>query len=56
MKENVAKVKIFLGTVECSDEVIELALKKCSLNLEDAIGLVITEESISELQAEVVSK
>ena len=56
LKEKVAQVKMFLGTVECSDEVIALALKKCSLNLEDAIGLVITEESISELQAEVASK
>ena len=47
---------MFLGETDCSDEVIALALKKCNLNLEEAIGMVITEESIAELQAELIQE
>ena len=49
-----ADLRVFLGETDCSDEIIGLALKKCNLNLEEAIGMVITEESIAELQAEII--
>ena len=45
---------MFLGETDAPDEVIGLALKKCSLNLEEAIGMVIEEESIALLQAELI--
>ena len=54
LAEKVADLKVFLGETDCSDEVIGLALKKCNLNLEEAILMVITEESIAELQAELI--
>ena len=47
---------MFLGETDASDEVVALALKKCNLNLEEAIGMVITEESIAELQAELIKE
>ena len=56
LAEKVADLKVFLGETDCSDEVIGLALKKCNLNLEDAILMVITEESIAELQAELINE
>ena len=56
MKEKIDELKIFLGDTDASDEVIGLALKKCSLNLEEAIGMVITEESIADLQAELIKE
>ena len=56
IEEKIAELKIFLGETDCSDEVIGLALKKCNLNLEEAIGMVITEERIAELQAELVKE
>lgn len=54
LKEKVADLKCFLGETDAPDEVIELALKKCNLNLEEAIGMVIEEESIAELTAELI--
>ena len=45
---------MFLGETQASEEVIALALKKCSLSVEEAICMVITEEGIAELQAELV--
>ena len=56
LSSKVAELKMFLGETEASDEVIALALKKCNLNLEETIGLVITEESIAELQAELIKE
>lgn len=47
---------MFLGETEATEEVIGLALKKCKLNIEDAILMVITEEGISELQAELIKE
>lgn len=54
MQEKIGELKMFLGETTASDEVIGLALKKCSLNLEDAIMMVITDEGIAELQAELI--
>lgn len=44
---------MFLEGTSASDEVIELAVKKCNLNIEEAIMMVVTEEGIAELQAEL---
>jgi hypothetical protein len=49
LKDKVGELKMFLDGCAASDEVIELALKKCNLNLEDAIGFLITDEGIMEL-------
>ena len=43
----------FLGGCSASDEVIGLALKKCNMNLEEAVAMVITDESIADLQTEL---
>ena len=47
------ELKAFLGECTASDEVIALALKKCNMQLEEAINLVITDDSIAELQTEL---
>ena len=56
VKSKVEELKMFLGETEATEEVIGLALKKCKLNIEDAILMVITEEGISELQAELIKE
>ena len=53
MKTQVNELKAFLGECTASDEVIALALKKCNMNLEEAITMVITDDSIAELQTEL---
>ena len=54
MAEKVAELKMFLCETSASDQIIELALKKCNLDLESAIGMVITDEGIADLEAELV--
>ena len=38
--DNVETLKLFLGELPCSEEVVKLALKKCKLNLEEAMLMV----------------
>lgn len=54
LKEKVDELKIIC--TEAPDQVIELAIRKCNFNLEEAIMMVITEEGIAELQAEIVKE
>ena len=45
-----------MGEIDVPDEVIELALKKSNMNLEQSILLVTNEAEINELQAELVKE
>ena len=49
MQTQISELKNFLGGCQASDEVISLALKKCNMDLQEAIAMVITEESIADL-------
>ena len=53
MKSQINELKAFLGGCSASDEVIALALKKSNMQLEAAINMVITEDDIADLQAEL---
>lgn len=42
-----------MGGCEVSDKVVALALKKCNLDLGDAIGMLTSEDVVADLQAEL---
>ena len=46
-------LKSFLGDLICSEEVTKLALKKCKLNLEEAMMMVTSEDQVQDLQEEI---
>ena len=46
-------MKEFLGGCEVSDKVVSLALRKCNLDLGDAIGMLTSEDIVADLQAEI---
>ena len=54
LKEKVDELKMIC--TDAPDQVIELAIKKCNFNLEEAIMMVITDEGIAELQAEIIKE
>ena len=49
LKSAIEQLKEFLGGSQASDEIIGLALKKCELNVEEAILYVISDEKIADL-------
>ena len=44
---------MFLDGLNASDEVIKLALKKCKLNMEEAVLMLTNPESVEDLEEEV---
>lgn len=46
LNQKVDELKIFLGDIDLSNEVIKLALKKCNMSLEEAM-LMITDEALA---------
>jgi len=49
LSHKVRELYDFLGDIEAPKEVIELALKKCNLSLEEAIGMLVSAETVAEL-------
>ena len=52
LTESMENLKAFMGDFMCSEEVIKLALKKCKLNLEEAIFMVTDPDKIADLEEE----
>lgn len=42
-----------MGCADFSDEVIKLALKKCNMNMEEAVVMFFDEDKVNDLQEEV---
>jgi hypothetical protein len=42
-----------MSDVELPDSVLKLAIKKCNMNLEEAIIMIIDEEKVNDLQEEL---
>ena len=53
LAENLELLRQFLGDLTSSEEVTKLALKKCKLNLEDALIMLTNPESTADLEEEV---
>jgi hypothetical protein len=51
--ENVDTLKMFLGDLPCSEEVVKLALKKCKLNLEEVMLMVTEPDRVNDLEEEI---
>ena len=51
--ENVETLKMFLEDLKASNDVIKLALKKCKLNLEEAILMLTNPDQVIDLEDEV---
>jgi len=49
LREAVINLKEFLGGCDVSDKVVGLALKKCNLDLGDAIGMLTSEDIVADL-------
>ena len=53
LEETIETLKGFLGEIQCSEEVLKLALKKCKLDLEETICMVTSPDQINDLEEEV---
>ena len=53
LNEGLQTLKMFLDGLNASDEVIKLALKKCKLNMEEAVLMLTNPESVEDLEEEV---
>ena len=51
--EGVETLKMFLEDLKASNEVIKLALKKCKMNLEEAILMLTNPDQVIDLEDEV---
>lgn len=51
--ESVETLKMFLEDLKASNEVIKLALKKCKMNLEEAILMLTNPDQVIDLEDEV---
>jgi hypothetical protein len=53
LAENLNTLRAFLGELPCSEEVAKLALKKCKLNLEEALCMLTNPDQVGDLEEEV---
>lgn len=51
--EGVETLKMFLDGLKATDNVIKLALKKCKLNLEEAILMLTNPDQVIDLEEEI---
>jgi len=52
LNEQLETLKAFLGELPCSEEVTKLALKKCKLDLQEAL-VMLTTDQVADLEEEV---
>jgi hypothetical protein len=53
LAENLNTLRAFLGDLPCSEDVAKLALKKCQLNLEEALCMLTNPDQVADLDEEV---